>query len=62
MVRFACPSAELRMAGGVAHLRSLQPLALQVVNSLFLATTLRARPGGARDLEMIAERDFTCWL
>ncbi|MGH3275437.1 MAG: biotin synthase BioB, partial [Streptosporangiaceae bacterium] len=37
MARFACPATEIRMAGGrEMHLRSLQPLALHLANSLFL--------------------------
>ena len=49
MVRFACPAAELRMAGGrEMHLRSLQPLALHVVNSLFLGDYLTSEGQEAR--------------
>lgn len=60
MVRLACPSAELRMAGGrELHLRSLQPLALQVVNSLFLGDYLTSEGQDARaDLGMIADAGF----
>jgi biotin synthase len=60
MVRFACPSVELRMAGGrELHLRSLQPLALHVVNSLFLGDYLTSEGQDARaDLEMIADAGF----
>ena len=40
-VRLVAPEKELRMAGGrEMHLRSLQPLALHVVNSLFLGDYL----------------------
>jgi biotin synthase len=60
MVRFACPKAELRMAGGrEMHLRSLQPLALHVANSLFLGDYLTSEGQAARaDLEMIADAGF----
>lgn len=60
MVRFACPATELRMAGGrELHLRSLQPLALQVANSLFLGDYLTSEGQAARaDLEMIADSGF----
>jgi biotin synthase len=61
MVRFACPDAEVRLAGGrEIHLRSLQPLALHIVNSIFLGDylTSEGQPGG-RDLEMIADAGFT---
>jgi biotin synthase len=66
MVRFACPDAEVRLAGGrEIHLRSLQPLALHIVNSIFLGDylTSEGQPGG-RDLEMIADAGFipeTAW-
>lgn len=55
--RFACPDSELRVAGGrEQHLRSLQPLALQVASSLFLGDylTSEGRPG-REDLAMIAD-------
>ncbi len=60
MVRFACPQAELRMAGGrEMHLRSLQPLALHVANSLFLGDYLTSEGQAAQaDLEMIADAGF----
>jgi biotin synthase len=60
MVRFVCPDAEVRLAGGrEIHLRSLQPLALHIVNSIFLGDylTSEGQPGG-RDLEMIADAGF----
>jgi biotin synthase len=61
MVRFACPDAEVRLAGGrEIHLRSLQPLALHIVNSIFLGDYLTSEgQPGARDLEMIADAGFT---
>ena len=60
LVRFACPSTELRMAGGrEMHLRSLQPLALQVANSLFLGDYLTSEGQEAQaDLAMIADAGF----
>lgn len=60
-VRFACPDVEIRMAGGrEMHLRTLQPLALNIANSLFLGDylTSEGQPGEA-DLEMIADAGFT---
>ena len=61
MVRFVCPSAEVRLAGGrEIHLRTLQPLALHMVNSIFLGDylTSEGQPGAA-DLAMIADAGFT---
>jgi biotin synthase len=61
MVRFVHPDAEVRLAGGrEIHLRTLQPLALHIVNSIFLGDylTSEGQPGGA-DLEMIADAGFT---
>ena len=61
MVRFVCPDAEVRLAcGREIHRRSLQPLALHIVNSIFLGDylTSEGQPGG-RDLEMIADAGFT---
>src|SRR5271166_3071703 len=61
MVRFVCPDAEVRLAGGrEVHLRSLQPLALHIVNSIFLGDYLTSEgQPGRRDLEMIADAGFT---
>ena len=61
MVRFVCPDAEVRLAGGrEIHLRSLQPLALHIVNSIFLGDYLTSEgQPGRRDLEMIADAGFT---
>jgi biotin synthase len=61
MVRFVCPDAEVRLAGGrEIHLRSLQPLALHIVNSIFLGDYLTSEgQAGDRDLEMIADAGFT---
>jgi biotin synthase len=60
MVRFVCPWAEVRLAGGrEIHLRSLQPLALHIVNSIFLGDYLTSEgQAGAKDLEMIADAGF----
>ncbi|GAA2068908.1 biotin synthase BioB [Aeromicrobium halocynthiae] len=57
MVRLACPDREVRMAGGrEMHLRSLQPIALEAVNSLFLGDYLTSEGHAARtDLQMIAD-------
>lgn len=61
LARFACPATEVRMAGGrEMHLRSLQPLALHVVNSLFLGDYLTSEGQAAEaDLAMIADAGFT---
>jgi biotin synthase len=61
MVRFVCPSSEVRLAGGrEIHLRSLQPLALHIVNSIFLGDYLTSEgQAGSKDLEMIADAGFT---
>ena len=60
MTRFACPAAEIRMAGGrELHLRSLQPLGLHLANSLFLGDYLTSEGQAAKaDLEMIADAGF----
>ncbi|SCK51714.1 biotin synthase [Streptomyces sp. WMMB 714] len=60
MVRFVCPDAEVRLAGGrEVHLRSLQPLALHVVNSIFLGDYLTSEgQAGQADLDMIADAGF----
>jgi biotin synthase len=61
MVRFVCPDVEVRLAAGrEVHLRSLQPLALHLANSLFLGDylTSEGQPGAA-DLDMIADAGFT---
>ncbi len=61
MVRFVNPDAEVRLAGGrEIHLRTLQPLALHVVNSIFLGDylTSEGQPGAA-DLALIADAGFT---
>ncbi len=49
MARLACPAAEIRMAGGrEMHLRSLQPLALHLANSLFLGDYLTSEGQAAK--------------
>ncbi|HLH59595.1 MAG TPA: biotin synthase BioB [Streptosporangiaceae bacterium] len=60
MVRFVCPDAEVRLAGGrEIHLRSLQALALHIANSMFLGDYLTSEgQAGRADLEMIADAGF----
>ncbi len=60
MVRFVCPDREVRVAAGrEAHLRTLQPLALHIANSIFLGDYLTSEgAAGAADLAMIADAGF----
>ncbi|MEV5987581.1 biotin synthase BioB [Streptomyces sp. NPDC052051] len=60
MVRFVCPDVEVRVAGGrEVHLRTLQPLALHLANSIFLGDYLTSEgQAGHADLEMIADAGF----
>jgi biotin synthase len=60
MARFVCPDKEVRIAGGrEMHLRSLQALALQVANSLFLGDYLTSEGQDAKsDIEMIRDNGF----
>ena len=60
MVRLVCPDIEVRLAGGrEIHLRTLQPLALHVVNSIFLGDYLTSEgEAGETDLAMIADAGF----
>ncbi|MFC6880960.1 biotin synthase BioB [Actinomadura yumaensis] len=61
LFRFCFPDVEVRLAGGrEIHLRSLQPLALHLANSVFLGDylTSEGRPG-ADDRQMIADAGFT---
>ncbi|GAB2469751.1 biotin synthase BioB [Jatrophihabitans fulvus] len=60
MVRLAAPSSEVRIAGGrEMHLRSQQPLALHLANSLFLGDYLTSEGQAAEaDLAMIADAGF----
>jgi biotin synthase len=61
MVRFVCPDVEVRLAGGrEVHLRTLQPLALHLANSIFLGDYLTSEgQAGHADLAMIADAGFT---
>jgi biotin synthase len=58
--RFVFPDVEVRMAGGrEMHLRSLQPLGLQIANSMFLGDYLTSEGQEASaDLQMIADLGF----
>ncbi|WP_461030185.1 biotin synthase BioB, partial [Streptomyces sparsus] len=60
MVRFVCPDVEVRLAGGrEVHLRSMQPLALHLANSIFLGDYLTSEgQAGQSDLDMIADAGF----
>jgi biotin synthase len=60
MVRFVCPDVEVRLSGGrELHLRTLQPLALHLANSVFLGDYLTSEgQAGRADLEMIADAGF----
>ncbi|MGP3966277.1 biotin synthase BioB [Streptomyces sp. 6N223] len=60
MTRFVFPDVEVRLSGGrELHLRSLQPLALHVANSVFLGDYLTSEgQAGKADLEMIADAGF----
>ncbi|MGQ7786980.1 biotin synthase BioB [Nesterenkonia sp. K-15-9-6] len=61
VARMICPDKEIRIAAGrEMHLRSLQPLALEVANSLFLGDYLTSEgQGAADDLTMIRDAGFT---
>ena len=58
--RFVCPDKEIRIAGGrEMHLRSLQPIALHIANSIFLGDYLTSEGQEAKsDLEMIRDNGF----
>jgi biotin synthase len=60
LFRLVFPDVEVRLAGGrEIHLRSLQPLALHVVNSIFLGDYLTSEgQAGDDDLRMIADAGF----
>ncbi|MFC7493640.1 MULTISPECIES: biotin synthase BioB [unclassified Nocardioides] len=60
MARFVCPDAEIRIAGGrEMHLRTLQALALQVANSIFLGDYLTSEGQDARaDLQLLEDSGF----
>jgi biotin synthase len=57
LFRLVFPDVEVRLAGGrEVHLRSLQPLALHLANSIFAGDYLTSKGQPARqDLEMIAD-------
>jgi len=57
LFRFTFPDVEVRLAGGrEIHLRTLQPLALHIANSMFLGDYLTSEgQTGADDLQMIAD-------
>lgn len=61
IARFVCPDREIRLAGGrEIHLKSLQPMALQLANSIFLGDYLTAEgQAAADDLAMIRDNGFT---
>lgn len=61
MARLMCPDKEIRIAAGrEMHLRSLQAVALQVADSLFLGDYLTSEGQGAQeDLAMIRDAGFT---
>lgn len=63
MVRFVHADADVRVsAGREQHLRSLQPLSLEICNSLFLGDYLTSEgQAGAEDLAMIRDAGFTVW-
>jgi biotin synthase len=60
MFRFAFPDVEVRVAGGrEIHLRTLQPLALHLANSIFLGDYLTSEgQPGENDRAMIADAGF----
>jgi biotin synthase len=60
MFRFAFPDVEVRVAGGrEIHLRTLQPLALHLANSIFLGDYLTSEgQPGHDDRAMIADAGF----
>ncbi|MBD7997193.1 biotin synthase BioB [Oerskovia gallyi] len=60
MLRFVCPTAELRLAAGrEVHLRSLQPLALEMVSSIFLGDYLTSEGQAAQaDHGLLADGGF----
>ncbi|MGV1050351.1 MAG: biotin synthase BioB, partial [Solirubrobacterales bacterium] len=60
LMRFVFPDTELRLAGGrEIHLRTMQPLALHLANSIFLGDYLTSEGQAAdADLEMIRDAGF----
>lgn len=61
LARLVCPDREVRIAAGrELHLRSLQPLAMEAANSLFLGDYLTSQGQAANeDLRMLADHGFT---
>jgi biotin synthase len=61
LFRFTFPDVEVRLAGGrEIHLRTLQPLALHIANSMFLGDYLTSDGQAANsDLQMIADAGLT---
>lgn len=61
LFRFHFPDVEVRLAGGrEIHLRTLQPLALHLANSIFLGDYLTSEgQPGADDRQMITDAGFT---
>lgn len=61
MARLVCPDVEVRAAAGREyHLRSMQPLALEICNSIFLGDYLTSEgQAGDADLRMLADLGFT---
>lgn len=60
LLRFMCPSKEIRVAGGrEVHLRSLQPLAMYPANAIFIGDYLTTGGQAAEDdYRMIADLGF----
>jgi biotin synthase len=60
LFRFVFPDVELRLGGGrEIHLRTLQPLALQIANSIFVGDYLTSEgQAAAADRAMIADAGF----
>lgn len=60
MARFVCPDKEIRIAAGrEMHLRSLQAVALQVANSIFLGDYLTSEGQEAKaDIQMLKDSGF----
>lgn len=60
LARLICPDKEVRIAAGrEMHLRSLQPLALEAANSIFLGDYLTSHgQAAAEDLRMLADHGF----
>lgn len=61
LFRFTNPDRELRASGGrEVHLRSLQPMALMIANSIFIGDYLTTQGQSAcQDLEMIRDLGYT---